>query len=437
MRLLQISVADDRLDAVLEVLRERDLGYSVSEGAAEQSDRTNVSFVLPADAVETVLEDLEEEGFDRGEFTVSVKTEFAHFDKVDEVQNRWGKTPNRLAPAAMRSKAKDLRRNMRSYLWMMILSAVVATAGIFTGSPAIVVGSMVIAPIVSPVLTADVGVVRNDRDMLVESLHMQLVGLVVAVVASAAFAWFARELSIIPTTLSIEQLELMSVRVSPSILALVVGLTAGAAGAYGLATKGQATIVGVMIAAALIPTAAATGIGIAWGNAVVAVGALLLLVISIVGVNAGGALMLLYLDYRPDDVDDGLFTFESARQAAVVLGTILLVVAIVGVAGITFADQHSFERSTNAAISDVVGQEEYGALGVRSTTIQYTAPTFSDRTVVTVVLTKTSGESFPGLSDELAAAIAERTDRDVIVQVQFVDYQRSNVSGSNASAAGA
>jgi uncharacterized hydrophobic protein (TIGR00341 family) len=436
MRLLQISVADERRDAVLEVLREGEFGYSVSEGAADQADRTQISFVLPADAVEEVLADLEAVGFEREAYTVSIKTEFAQFEHVDDVQNRWGNSPNRLAPAALRSKSKDLRRNTRSYLWMMILSAVVAAAGIFVGSPAVVVGSMVIAPIVSPVLTADVGVVRDDRDMLIESVHMQLLGLATAVLTAAAFAWFARRLDLVATEIAVSHLQLMNVRISPSILALVVGLAAGAAGAYGLATKGQVTIVGVMIAAALIPTAAATGIGIAWGEAVVAAGALLLLVVSIVGVNAGGAAMLFYLGYRPDDVDESVFTFEGPWQAAVVVGTLLLVVGVVGVTGVGFAQQHAFEQSVNGAISDVLADEEYDALAVRSTTIEYTAPLVSDRTVITITLTRTSDESFPDLPDALADAVSERSGRDVLVQVQYVDFQRSTVSsGDDASAA--
>jgi uncharacterized hydrophobic protein (TIGR00341 family) len=428
MRLLQISVRDDRLDGVLEVLRERQFGYTVSDGAADQADRTNVSFVVPADAVEYVLEDLEDEGFDMTEFTVSLNTEFAHFEDVDEVQNRWGKSPNRLAPAALRSKAKDLRRNTRSYLWMMVLSAIVATAGLFLSSPAVVVGSMVIAPIVSPVLTADVGIVRNDRDMLIESLHMQLFGLAVATVAAAVVAWLIRELHVVPLTLSIEQMELVGLRISPSILAVVIGVTAGAAGAYGLATKGQVTIVGVMIAAALIPTAAATGIGIAWGNPVVAVGSLLLLVVSIIGVNVGGAVMLLYLGYRPDEVDESLFTFDSARRALVVVATLLVVAGLVAVTGVTFAQQSAFERSVNDAVTDVLSQEEYRALGVRAITIEYTAPSFTDRTVVTITLTRTTGEEFPELPNLFAETITDRTDRDVVVQVQYVDYDRSDVS---------
>jgi len=430
MRLVRISVPETLREDVVDVLRDQQFGYTVVAGAGAQDDHVVVEFVVPADAVEHVLADLEEVGFDERTYTVSIATEFANFEHVDEVQNRSEKTPNRLAPNALRSKAKDLRRNTRSYVWMMVLSAVVATAGLLLGSPAVVVGSMVIAPIVSPVLTAGVGAVRNDRDMFIDSIHMQALGLAVAIVTATLSGWLVRQLEIVPATLAIEQMELVGLRLSPSILAIIVGLAAGAAGAYGLATKGQVTIVGVMIAAALIPTAAAIGIGIAWGNGVVALGALVLLVLTMICVNLGGGSMLYYLDYRPDRVDESLFTFGDTSQAVVVVVTLLFVAGTtVGISGM-FYQQSSFERSVNDAVSDVLNRQEYRELGVVSTTIEYTAPTLSDRTRVTVTVSRRANQALSDLPNALDRAITERTGRTVVVRVRSVTYARSNVSAT-------
>jgi len=435
MRLLQVTVPADRLDAVVAELRDRGIGYAVVETAEEDRDYL-VQFVVPADAVEHVLADLTDVGVDRDRFTVSVSTEFASFEGVDDVQEHWANTPNKVAPATLRSKAKDMRLNTRSYVWMMVLSAVVATAGLLMSSPAIVVGSMVIAPIVSPMLAASVGAVRNDRDMVIDSLHQQMLGLGVAIAMATAFAFSVRETQVVPVRLDVAAMELVSLRLSPSMLGVVVGLAAGAAGAFSLATKGRTAILGVMIAAALIPTAGAAGIGIAWGNAVVAVGATLLLLITIVAVNVGGTAMLFYLDYRPDQVDESLFTLETARQAAVVLGTLLLVAVLaVGAAGL-FVQQSSFERTVNEVASEVLSEEEYEALGIQSVSIESTAPgRLADEPEVTVTLSRTSDRSYPDLPNRLDRRISEETGREVVVQVRYVDYERSDVSSENASAA--
>ena len=437
MRLLQLSVPREQRDAVLGVLDEYELTCAVGEGDGANDGHDLVSVVVPADAVEHVLDDLKAAGYDKTTYTVSVATEFADLENIDEVQNEWAKTPNQVSPATLRSKAKDMRLNTRSYLWMMVLSAVVAVSGILIASPAVVVGSMVIAPIVSPMLTASIGAVRDDREMLVDSVHQQMLGLGVAMMAAVAFSYLAKEFFAVPTALDITSMTLVSGRVAPSLLSLVIGFASGAAGAYGLATKGSVTIVGVMIAAALIPTAAVTGIGVAWGQAVVAVGSLVLLVITIVVVNVGGYLMLRYLGYRPDEVDEGLFEVPTGREALVLAGTTLLVAALVGTVAVGSYQQVAFERSVNDATTEVLQQDEYADLGITEVSSDYTpVGPFGDPSLVTVVLSRTTDESYPNLPDTLDSRITQQTGENVTVQVQYLDFERSGGGGNRENETG-
>ncbi len=434
MRLIQIAIPEEQRDAMVDVLEERNFGYTITDGRAGHGERVIISFVLPADAVEHVLNDFEDEGFDTDTFTVSLQTQFATFDGIDEVQDTWAKTPNKIAPATLRSKAKDLRLNDRSYLWMMVLSTVIATAGLLLGSPAIVVGSMVLAPIVSPMLTASVGAVRDDRQMVIGSIQMQAFGLAVAIVGAFLFSLLAKHLFAVPMTLAVSTMESISSRFAPGILAITVGLASGAAGAFGLVTKGQVSIVGVMIAAALIPTAAASGIGFAWGELVIGVGALALLLVTIIAVNVGGYLMLYYLGYRPDDVDEGFFEVDTLREKAVLGGTILLVGALVVTVGFGAYQQFAFERSVNGATTEVLDGGDYASLEIVDTSVEYTGiGSVSDRPTVTVTLSRTAGRSYPGLPNAFDRAITNRTGEDVVVKVEYQEYDRSNVSGSALS----
>ena len=432
MRLLQIRVPEDERGGLLDAIRERDLGYTILEGGAEQDDQLLVQVIVPADAVEHVLADLVEVGYERESFTVSLEAEFASFEHIDEVQNRWAKTPNQIAPAALRSKAKDMRLNTRSYVWMMVLSAIVATAGIVVGSPAVVVGAMVIAPIVSPMLTASVGTVRDDREMLLDSVHQQLIGLAVATLAAVVFAALVKHTLTVPTALDINNLELTADRLSPGILSITVGLVAGAAGAYGLATKGNVTIVGVMIAAALIPTAATAAIGFAWGEPVIGVGALILLVVVILAVNVGGYLMLVYLGYRPDEVDEGLFDPVTGTEALVVGATVIVVVAILVPVGVGAYQQSSFERSVNRVTTETLDRQQYSDLGIRGISMEYTGMGGGGGpTNVTITLSRTDGGEFPDLPDVLDRRITAATGTEVVVRLTYVDYARSNTSATD------
>jgi uncharacterized hydrophobic protein (TIGR00271 family) len=425
VRLLHLSVPSADRDGVVDVLEAGEFGYFETAGGGERADHTLVSVVVPADAVEYVLTDLAEEGYDRESFTVSIETDFANFENRDSVQRKWSNTPNRIAPRSLRSKALDMRYNTRAYLWMMLLSAVVAVAGLLLASPAVVVGSMVLAPIVSPMLTASVGAVRRDRRMVVESLRMQVLGLGVAVLAATVFALVVKEFLAVPTTLAVSSLELVSLRVAPGMLSVVVGFTAGAAGAYGLATKGQVSIVGVMVAAALIPTAGAAGIAIAWTRFGLGLGALVLLFVTVVAVNLGAGLMLWYLGYRSGDGEGTTLDITEPKRALLVAGTLLAVVGIVAFVGVGFYQQAGFERTANGVATDVLQQPEYDDLGVVETSYQYVGIGPGTRPVtVTYALQRTGGD-YPDLPATMDERLAEATGENVTVRIRYVDYDSS------------
>jgi uncharacterized hydrophobic protein (TIGR00341 family) len=436
MRLVQVVVPDEHLEDIVSALRDRELGVSTTTETSGEDDRTLVSFVVPADAVEQVLDELYDIGFSDEWHIVSIETEFASYEGVDEVQNRWAKTPNRVAPRTLRSKAKDMRRNTRSYLWMMTLSTIIATSGLLIGSPAVVVGSMVLAPIVSPMLTASVGLVRDDQRMVFDSIRSQGIGLGFAVVGSTAFSWLLKAVFAVPAELAVGNVELIAIRFSPSLLSVVVGLAAGAAGSFSLATKGQVTIVGVMVAAALIPTAAAAGIGFAWGRPAVGVGSVVLLTMTIVAVNLGAYLTFTYMGYEPDEVDRGVFATDGLGQTATLAATVIVVVTVVGAVGVGTYQQVTYERSVNAATSDVLQRDAYDDLGVVAVTAEYVGvgPLFEPSTV-TVTLSRTSDRTYQRLPNDLARAIDNRTGERVTVQLHYRDYERSNVTTTASAAA--
>jgi uncharacterized hydrophobic protein (TIGR00341 family) len=431
MRLVQVVVPDEKREAIVSALREQELGVSTTAETSGEDDRTLVSFIVPADAVEQVLDELYDIGFSDEWYIVSIETEFASYEGVDDVQNRWAKTPNKVAPRTLRSKAKDMRLNDRSYLWMMTLATVIATAGLLIGSPAIVVGSMVLAPIVSPMLTASIGLVRDDQLMVFDSIRMQGVGLGLAVVGATAFSWLLKTVFAVPAELAVANIELIAIRFSPSILSVVVGLAAGAAGSFSLATKGQVTIVGVMVAAALIPTAAAAGIGFAWERPAIGVGSTVLLVMTIVAVNLGAFLTFKYLGYEPDEVDSGVFTTDGLKRTATLAVTVLLVVTVMGAVTVGTYQQVTYERSINTATTEVLQRDSYDGLGVVSITAEYVGvgPLLEPSTV-TATLSRSSDRAYSQLPDELAQAIGNRTSENVQVYVRYRDYQRSNVSAS-------
>ncbi|WP_232702694.1 DUF389 domain-containing protein [Halobacterium wangiae] len=441
MRILYVRVPEDRRDEVLESLADMDVEYAVlgsgsladvpesAEPVAGVSEEdVLLQIPIPGDAVGPVLDALEDAGVDTEQYTVVSRGETAMTSTWETLEQRYSRDFDPLTMPELRSKARDLSQDDVSYYALMVLSALIATAGLLVDSPAIVVGSMVIAPVVGPVLTTNVGVITGDRQMVAGSLRMQALGLAVAVLASTALGVALQVFRFAPPVLDLSTIELVGVRLAPNMLAVIVGLAAGAAGGIGLTTKGPMSLIGVMIAAALIPTAAASGLGIVWNRPLVWAGTLALLIVTVVAINVA-CLLALWALYRPDLTGRGsVLEFQTLREAALLVAVVAVLAAVVlGTAGAS-AQQVAFERDANAAVHELVDDPAHQDLTVVAVRSEYVSPSlFAESQTVTVVLSDTDPDDAPppDFADEIAAEIERRTGRSVAVRVRTVEFQEA------------
>ena len=168
---------------------------------------------------------------------------------------------------------------------MTVSSAIVATVGLLLDSPAIVVGSMVIAPLIGSALAASVGTVTDEPKLFSVGVRYQVLGLGAAIIAATVVAWLLQALVIVLPCIEIADVDELHARMAPDVLTLPVAIGAGIAGVLSLSTGISVALVGVMIAAALIPSAAAAGIAIAWGLPSAAIGSMVLVLINLLSVN--------------------------------------------------------------------------------------------------------------------------------------------------------
>ena len=460
MRQVQILVPDEDREGVLAILDEWEIDYAITPSNAE-GDYLMVFFPIPTDAVEHVMDDLYEAGLDTNAYTTVTSTELAVGKRLDALQRRWAGTPNTISPRSLESKVRDIKPNTRAFLWMMFLSAIIATAGLLQGSPAVIVGSMVIAPIVGPALASSIGFLRGERRMLIDGLSSQALGLGVAVVGAALLAALLRLFEFVPPGLAVTDLQFVTVRLAPGFLSLVVGVAAGAAAAYSLVTKGAISLVGVMIAAALVPAAASAGIGLAWNQPILAVGALLLLVLNLAGIDLAGVAMLRYLGYGTGEkqvtVETALLESEAngastndskqdsseqhsdggsdssqnpflpgiSSRTTLIVAAVVVAVVVLGVGAAT-VQQIGFERAVNQEVDATITEPAYDSLQLAEIRYQYSHPLLAlDPATVTVTFTRTDEREYPALSARLDERITRRTGEQVVVRVRFVDYQVS------------
>lgn len=452
MRLIKLLVSEESRSTVINILESENIDFVVTKNATERGNTVLVEFPLPTQAVEYVMGELRDAGVDDREYTIIASAETAKTRNYHELEERFvagAEEDDSVAREEIRAKALDMHRNPLTYYALTIFSALVAAAGLLMDSPAVVVGAMVIAPQVGSALISAVGISLNDRRMIRMGFTQQLLGFGAAVAGAFLLGMTLKSGQIVTSMLDVSTVGQISKRISPGFLSVLVGLCAGSAGAFGLATALPVSLVGVMIAAALIPAAAAVGIGIAWGLPSVALGASLLLVVNAVAVNVSAFSVLWYLGYRPEAWDGETRAAmeeneeESSTQmdggagetvsrgvrkyvpAAVALACLLAV--LLGAGGLLFG-QIAFDNAANGAVEDVMEQQRYDELDLTSVRTEVGMIRYVGETPeVSVVVRRPADEPYPVLAETIRRQVQQETDRDVRVSVEFIDGQSAGV----------
>lgn len=436
MRQVTLRVTADSKADVESVLETHDLDYLTirDEGEADAEPGTLFLFPLPNRAVSEVFRDIADAGVSAEAYTVLENVSYADTPRIDDAQEKYASGVKGLSRRELHAKVQELTWPPITYYVGTILSVIVATTGLLLDSPAIIIGSMVIAPQVSSALTMSAGVYSADWDMFVDAATRQFVGLAGAVVGAALFAWLAQLAGIIPTSLQFSAMELMGIRLAPTSLSSIAALGAGAVGAFGYTTEQATSLVGVMITAAIIPAAAAGGIAIAWANWLVAGGALLLLAVNMLAINVGTLTTLSVMGYRPKWVDQTDLRSSLPAGAVTRVGVValLLVFAIVAAGALTGA-QMGYERTVNGVIDTTLTESRYEDLSLRTVRTEYGG--WSGATPnVTVTVARTSNTNYSSLPSTLERRIERRTGLNVQVSVQYTESRSGNIRSTAQSA---
>ncbi|WP_396612586.1 TIGR00341 family protein [Haloferax sp. S1W] len=437
MRLLQLRVGSDRIDDVLAALRDEDIDPLVSP-LDDTAGKTMhlVQFPLPTEAIDRIRESLSDAGFDE-EYVIISNAETAKTPNYERLVERYveqGEESERVSHEEIRTKAHGLHPQPQTYYGMTILSSLVATAGLLLDSPALVVGSMVIAPQVGAALTGSVGAAIGDQTMFSNGLRSTLIGLTVAIIAAAALGWGLKTAQFVPAALNVSTVQQVANRTSPGLLTLIVALCAGSAGAFGLATELPVSIVGVAVAAATVPAAAAVGIGIAWLIPAVAVGAFTLLAVNIAGIIFAGAATFWYLGYRPSFWTTDTPLRRRLRLAVtsqtVWVGLLFLGVTVLG-PGVLLTSHIAFENQAIGAVQGTLDKPVYSELELISIRVTFeTVGLREGPQEVAVTVRRQTNTQYPALASQLSEQISSETNRDVEVIVSFEDSQKAVTSES-------
>ena len=145
------------------------------------------------------------------------------------------------------------------FYFLVGLAAAIATIGLIANSTATIIGAMIIAPLMNPILSFSYGLVEFKPQLLSRATVTLLTGIFWVILISALITLWAGT--------TIAGSEILS-RSNPNLLDLGVAIASGTAGAFAISRRGVSNadaLPGVAIAVALLPPLCVVGIGFVFG----------------------------------------------------------------------------------------------------------------------------------------------------------------------------
>ncbi len=235
-------------------------------------------------------------------------------------------------PAAGSTSTADTREELKAkmaqgahldfnYLLLTFLSTLVALIGLLQDNIAVVIGAMVIAPFLGPNLAFAFATSLGNRSLMVEAFKTGTIGVGFGCLIGVLFGFFWG---------SVPASEELLARTTIGLDGVALAVASGVAGVLSLTSGLSMTLVGVMVAVAILPPAATFGFMAGAGELKLAYGALLMVSVNIVCVNLSGLMVFLAKGIKPRR------WFERRMAKPFVLGgivvwSVLLVILVVAI----------------------------------------------------------------------------------------------------------
>lgn len=214
-----------------------------------------------------------------------------------------------------------------NFMYMVIMSTIVAAIGLLEDNVAVVIGAMVIAPLLGPNMALAFATTLGEGKLLWSALKSNLAGLFTALALSVLIGYI--------WPLNFDSHELI-MRTDVGMDGVVLALVSGAAAVLSLTAGLANSLVGVMVAVAILPPTATLGLMLGSGNYQHALGAALLLAVNIVCVNLASNLAFLFKGIKPRT----WYEKKKAKQSLIIVVIFWLLVLTVLVLTVGIRQQY-------------------------------------------------------------------------------------------------
>jgi uncharacterized hydrophobic protein (TIGR00271 family) len=293
---------------------------------------------------------------------------------------------------------------------LLLLASFIAAAGVVGDSTATVIGAMIVAPLMVPIMGTVLSITTSDRANLVRSIALVTGGALAAIAVGYVMGLLA-SIPVVADTSS-----QVAGRVQPRLIDLVAAIATGAAGAFAQCREDVGdTLPGVAIAISLVPPLTVVGLTLEGGQPGQAWGAMLLFLTNVAAILLTGIVVMALFGVHRHAADES--PSLSRKAAVTVVVAFVAVIAIpLGAATVALSSESQRLSTVGTVAKEWVASTEWIILEV--TTV--------DRNV-TVVAT---GPLPAPDTDALRTALDERGLGDVDVMLRLVPEERVELLGN-------
>jgi uncharacterized hydrophobic protein (TIGR00341 family) len=327
-RLIEIVLPEGKGDDIPELLHELSPDGYWRDSVGEHQARIRI--LLKRDDVETVLDILEPylEGLPDAsalllivEASIPKKNNHRKAEKEEEDQDPTErKKTNRISRHELYNDIIANTGISSTYLIMVVLSAIIAAIGLVRNDMAIIIGAMVLAPLLVPNVGLALASILGDGELALKAMKAAVVGLILALLMGIGIGILHPVSPDIPA---------LAARTQMSWTDLVLALVSGAAGVLAFTSGGQLSLIGVMVAVALMPPLVTAGLFFGTGLPNMAFKALELAAANVICVNLAGVVTFSLQGIRPATMWEKSKAVRARKRALIIWITLLALLAVI------------------------------------------------------------------------------------------------------------
>lgn len=385
MRSIFVVIPNDKLEIAKSALD------SIGTTYYTISDPKNTLIIIsaPAATSEQIIETLEKVGVGRLYGTIYVHsleyaTEKSHIPHV-----------HRASREEIEADIMEMSTLTVNFIVYSILASLLAGISLLTDNILILIASMIIAPAIGPILGLSLGIIIDNKALTHRALKAELLGLSLSILTGIILGLIAPHEILTDSII---------VRAYPTIIDLSFAIIAGAAAALSIISVVSVALVGVAIAASIVPPAVNIGIGIAYAirgfpsGLTIAYGSTLLLLVNFLSIYLMSIIFFWLTGIKPklSERKHRIIRRQLKKKTIVIMAILLIIAFPIINESLTHYNVMKFEEKLRSDIASYI-RNNHPSITTLDISVKYFPTNKSARIIVYLG----SPKAFIGLSEEI------------------------------------